>query len=82
MTTLNVSEARNGFAAALRDARQSPVTIQKHGRREAVLISPELFDSLTSAAEELEDIAAFDEAMAEEGPNIPWEDLKAELGWV
>lgn len=32
--------------------------------------------------EELEDIRDFDEAMAEEGENIPWEQVKAELGWA
>jgi hypothetical protein len=29
----------------------------------------------------VEDIAAFDEAMAEEGPTIPWEQVRADLGW-
>jgi len=24
---------------------------------------------------------AFDAALAEEGPNIPWEQVKADLGW-
>lgn len=28
-----------------------------------------------------EDVAAFDEAMAEDGANIPWEQVQAELGW-
>lgn len=36
---------------------------------------------LRSAADEIDDIAAFDAAMAEEGPNIPWEQAKADLGW-
>ena len=26
--------------------------------------------------------AAFDAAMAEEGANIPWEQVKHDLGWV
>jgi len=34
------------------------------------------------ALEDSEDIAAFDEAMAEEGDNIPWDIVKADLGWV
>jgi len=46
------------------------------------MIAPELFDSLVEAAEELEDISSFDEAMAEEGENIPWDEVKAELGWA
>ena len=32
--------------------------------------------------EDAEDVAAFDEAMADEGPNISWEQVKADLGWV
>lgn len=33
-----------------------------------------------AAIEEREDIAAFDRAMAEEGSNIPWEQVQVELG--
>jgi hypothetical protein len=32
--------------------------------------------------EETEDVAAFDAAMAEVGDNIPWEQVRADLGWV
>ena len=38
-------------------------------------------DELLDALEELEDIRAFDDAMAEDGENLPWEQVKAELGW-
>lgn len=34
------------------------------------------------AYEETVDIAAFDEAMADEGPTIPWEQVRADLGWT
>jgi len=27
-------------------------------------------------------VAAFDAAMAEDGTNIPWEQVKADLGWT
>ena len=37
-------------------------------------------EALHKALSELD--AAFDEAMAEEGPNIPWAQAKADLGWV
>lgn len=33
-------------------------------------------------AEELQDIAAFDAAMAEGGPAIPWDELELTLGWA
>ena len=46
-----------------------------------MLVSPEDFDRMLAASEESEDVAAFDEAMVEQGPNIPWEQVKADLGW-
>lgn len=36
---------------------------------------------MLTALEDAEDIAAFDEAMADEGDNIPWEQVKSDLGW-
>ncbi|MCO5294500.1 MAG: type II toxin-antitoxin system Phd/YefM family antitoxin [Homoserinimonas sp.] len=81
MNSLTVSDARKNFAEALRKAQSEPVVIEKHGEREAVLLSPQVFDRLMDAQDELDDIAAFDEAMAEEGENIPWETVKKELGW-
>jgi len=39
-------------------------------------------DELPVSIEELEDIRAFDEAIAEEGENIPWDRIKADLGWT
>ena len=35
-----------------------------------------------TAWEDAEDVAAFDAAMAEEGDNIPWQQVKADLGWA
>jgi hypothetical protein len=46
-----------------------------------VLVSPERYERLMSALEDVEDVAAFDAAMDEEGPNIPWDQAKADLGW-
>ncbi len=31
--------------------------------------------------EDAEDAAAFDDAMAEEGDNVPWARAKTDLGW-
>ena len=56
--------------------------LERYGHRAAVLVSPERYELLMDALEDAEDIAAFDAAMAEEGPNIPWEQAKADLGWV
>ncbi|MET3718660.1 MULTISPECIES: hypothetical protein [unclassified Arthrobacter] len=40
------------------------------------------YEQMLDALEEVEDIAAFDAAMAEEGENIPWAQVKADLGWA
>lgn len=82
MATLSSSDARKNFAEVVRKAQTDPVLIEKRGRREAVIIAPELFDKFVEAAEELDDISGFDAAMAEEGENIPWDEVKSELGWV
>ena len=82
MVILTSSDARKHFADTVRRSQSEPVVIERRGRREAVLLAPEEFDRLMEAAEELEDIAAFDAAMSEEGANIPWDEVKAELGWV
>ena len=37
---------------------------------------------MLDALDDIEDTAAFDQAMAEEGPNVPWEEIKADLGWA
>lgn len=81
MATLNISAARDKLTDAVEQARTEPVFLERYGRPTAVLISPEHYDRLTAALGEAEDVAAFDAAMAEEGPNIPWEQAKADLGW-
>ncbi len=55
--------------------------LQRYGRPAAVLVSPQRYEAMISALEDAEDIAAFDAAMVEEDPNIPWEQVKAALGW-
>lgn len=82
MATRNVSAVRDGLPAAVELARTEPVFLERYGRPAAVLVSPERYETLMSALEDAEDIAAFDAAMNEEGPNIPWEQAKADLGWV
>ena len=56
-----------------------PMWITRDGVDVAVVISPELFEELVSAQEELEDIAAVDEAMKDKSPGIPWEQVKKRL---
>lgn len=81
MVTMSVSAAREQLAEAVEQASREAVVIERYGRAVAVMISPARYEELMDALEEVEDVAAFDEAMLEEGPNIPWEQVKADLGW-
>lgn len=80
MATMNVSSAREHLPEAVETARTEAVFLERYGRPAGVLVSPERYEQLLAALEDSEDIAAFDEAMAEEGPNIPWGQVKADLG--
>ena len=81
MATMNISDARNRLPDAMETARTEAVFVQRRGRLAGVLVSPERYEQLMTALEDVEDVAALDAAMAEEGPNIPWEQVKADLGW-
>lgn len=82
VATMNVSSAREHLSEAVELARTEAVFLERYGRRTAVIVSPERYDELIAALEDAEDVAAFDEAMAEEGANVPWEQVKADLGWT
>jgi len=61
------------------DLKNKPVWITRDGVDVAVVITPELFEELVSAQEELEDIAAVDAARSDNSPGIPWEEVKKRL---
>ena len=76
-----MSEARDHLAEIIDAAQTEPVVLERYGRPAAVLVSPDRYEQLLDALEESEDVAAFDAAMAEKGNNIPWEQVRADLGW-
>ena len=80
--TMSVSAARERLPEAVEAARTEAVVLERYGRPAAVLLSPERYAELMEALEEAEDVAAFDDALQEEGPDLPWEQVKADLGWV
>ncbi len=82
MATMNISAARDKLPDAVEMARTEAVFLERYGHPAAVLVSPERYEKLLGALEDAEDAAAFDAAMDEEGPNIPWEQAKADLGWT
>ena len=78
---MNISAARDNLPAAVELSRTEAVILERYGHPAAVLVSPKRYEELMEALEDAEDVAAFDAAMQEEGPNIPWEQVKADLGW-
>ncbi len=81
MAAISISKARETLSDVVDLSKDEAVFLERHGKRAAVLVSPERYEEMLAALEEVEDAAAFDEAMREQGPNIPWEEAKADLGW-
>jgi len=81
MATMAVSKARERLSEAVETARGEAVFLERYGRPVAVLVSAERYEELVEALEDVEDVVAFDAAMAEEGPSVPWEQVKVDLGW-
>ena len=82
MSNISVADARKQFSDVIARAQNEAVFIERRGQRAAVVVSPERYERMLAALEDAEDIAAFDDAMAEEGPNLPWAQVKADLGWA
>ena len=82
MSNVSIADARKNFSDVIARAKGEAVFIERRGQQAAVIINPERYERMLEALEESEDVAAFDEAMAEEGSNIPWAQVKADLGWV
>jgi antitoxin Phd len=80
MMKISVSKAREKLSEVVEMSRTEPVELEHYGRRAAIMVSPAQYDVMLEAYEESQD-AAFDLAMAEAGDNIPWEQVKTDLGW-
>ncbi len=77
---MSVSEARENLPAIITTAHTEAVVLERYGKPAAILVSPQLYDRMTEALEEIEDIEAIEHAMADPAPSIPWERVKADLG--
>ncbi len=81
MVKISVSKARERLSEVVEMSQSEPVELEHYGRRAAVLVSPNQYDEMLEALEESQDVAAYDAALAEAGENIPWEQVKTDLGW-
>ena len=82
MVKISVSKAREKLSEVVELSQSEPVELEHYGRRAAVIISPEQYDEMLEALEESQDVTAFDAAIGESGDNIPWDQVKADLGWL
>jgi antitoxin Phd len=81
MSTVTVTAARSALPEIIERAHKEAVFLERRGTVEAVVVSPAQYERMMDALEDAQDVAAFDVAMAEEGENIPWAQVKADLGW-
>lgn len=81
MTDISISEARADLAETIRRARKNPIRITTHGEAQVVLLDVSTYEKMLEDSEELEDIAAFDSALEDSAPGIPWEQVKKDLGF-
>jgi PHD/YefM family antitoxin component YafN of YafNO toxin-antitoxin module len=77
---VEMKEAGKQLDSILEQVKTNPTWITRKGVDVAVIISPELFEMLVDAQEQLEDITAVDEASKDKRPGIPWEQIKKNLG--
>ena len=86
MPDLSISVACNRLDEIVDNARarHEPVFLTRRGRRVAAVIDADDLERLTQAAEDLADIEAAEDARAEiaERGTIPWEEVKADLGFA
>lgn len=81
MSTISVTDARSRLPELIEQAQGEAVFLERRGKLEAVVVSPEQYVRMMDALEDATDANAFDAAMSEEGANIPWAQAKADLGW-
>jgi len=82
MKAISVAETRRNLAAVLDEAARQPIVIERRGVPAAVVVEVGQYRRICAAQDDLDDITAFDAAMAAEGENLPWDQAKAELGWT
>ncbi len=57
-----------------------PIRVEVNGEVLAILINSERFYELVESEEEIEDLRAYDESIRDASPNIPWDEVKRDLG--
>jgi len=76
MKSFALSDANQDFSLLIDRAAQEPILITRQGKEAAVVISPSLYQEMTEAMEDLEDIAAYDAAKARKEDSVLWQNTR------
>lgn len=81
MTRMQASKARDEFSDTLNRVAYTGerVVLRRHGKDVAAIVPIEDLEMIEAIEDRL-DVEAAKKALKENGPNIPWKKLKAELG--
>jgi PHD/YefM family antitoxin component YafN of YafNO toxin-antitoxin module len=80
MREFSVSATQEDISTLIEMSEKEPILVKRSGKPVSVIISLEQYLEFIEAIEELDDIAAAEESLREKGPNIPWEEVKKDLG--
>jgi prevent-host-death family protein len=76
MKSFALSDANQDFSLLIDRAAEEPILITRQGKEAAVVISPSLYQEMTEAMEDLEDIAAYDAAKARKEDSVLWQNTR------
>jgi len=76
MKSFALSDANQDLSSLIDRAAEEPILITRQGKEAAVVISPSLYQEMTEAMEDLEDIAAYDAAKARKEDSVLWQDTR------
>lgn len=81
MSEIAVSDARENLAEVIENASKTsePMYLTRRGRTVAVILNPDTYEQLVTAAEDAVDRAEL-AASRERADYVPWEQVKADLG--
>lgn len=77
---ITATKAREQLGRLIDRAHSEPVYLTRHNRRVGAIVNVDTLERLMEAAEELDDISAYDAAKAENGENVSLDELRRELG--
>ncbi len=80
MKSISIEIDDSKLLGLIEDLLIRPIRVEVNGEALAILINSERFYELVEAEEEIEDLRAYDESIRDTSPNIPWDEVKRDLG--